>query len=441
MPLSDLLRNKTFRTLVEVQAVLDDRDEVLNKSPMTRSPYQVLAIAMLWLVTSEESKPKIIKQLNDIIQHHLGESQIIKVTDLNQLANEIDWKAHAKELNMSSESFLKLTLTKEVAEKLKLAFEKLGVTDFLTNIIKIDTKKVLVVTTTIQHKYLWAETFGDSSKRFWTVPSEAYEFSDDLIKELEGIKHEMSVKGLDKFHKDLGAFQVSANKWKIYATEKVKDSYHVSIAHGMLPELKAALAENTKINLGLYSVFIGATLEGDFLIESVIVELEGSSYFNKEGAGVMQEQRVICEGCCGPSYKGMEQEYTSFTIKIGHLYALFVDSLIAINYDGSPKESVSANKPLILLKGVALEGGEKESFVRQGLEDWMPGFPERVKTVVDIYPHPISHRDVMASLCAIQPPLMGSVRDVSLFAPLKAPAASGSAEPDVLEESTAKRFH
>ncbi len=394
--LKTLITNPTFKTLAYIQAALDDSDDVLRATPMTRSPYHLLALLMMWLLVSQESKSNIIKRINEYQRAHLESSKPLTIVDLDTFTSQLGWEQLVSELNISSSSFFKLTLPQNVILQLQAIGAKAHIPqDFLTRSLQAGAPQEIIVTTTICQQFKWAETFDDYFQN-WYVPQSTFQLSNDFKSLLLKMKAELSPTEQEQSVKQIGAFCITANRKKTFSEKPVSDSYGVRILHHDSSELAAQIPKNTKINQGLYSAFEGATLKGDVPITAVQVELEGSSYFNQNGVGVEQTQRVFMDGCAMLQRQQQEQEYIHFDIEVSEVHALFVDSLIAIHFS-EPCESeltalsLAAENPFISLMGALIDKHEtpyKEDSHHHASNP-------NIKEIIKIYPDRMTHRAVL----------------------------------------------
>ncbi len=405
--LKNLLDNSTFKTLAQLQALLDEQDAVLKNSLMTRSPYQLLALLILWLITQEECKIDVIKQINSIIHTLLPPESVedITVDALNTLTSQLNWATLAQELNTSSTNFFKLTLPQKVIANLKVFVDNTNLMpkEFLASIIdetRAASVNTVKITTTINQQFKWIESF-DKHYNSWHIPKSAYNLSKGLLTELDTLKKEITDSDNTSLSKQIGVFNIKVSRIKTLSLTPIEDTLLVSILNDGLDELKAKLSEKTRINSGLYSAFEHTKLLGEFEIKQIKVELGGNSYFNCTGVGVEQTQIALLETCCGYAGKYNKVEYLHFDIEIGSVHALFTDSLIAINFpkgaDKNKHKNKSQNKNISQDLFISLQGFptqiHKEPSEQNSYEQLISN---KTHNVVTLYSDALSSFSVMA---------------------------------------------
>lgn len=382
--LNALLRDPTFRILVKTQAIQDDQDPVLMQSQMTRSPYQLLALLLLWEITTEKSKAEVVKQINKICsQQGLASSAFITVTKLNELNRKVDWQKIATDLDNSSGQFCTLLLPKQVIENLKKT--KSISPEFLAKIVKEELLDKCTIITTIDQRLEWVEPFY-SRRDSWVIPKETFTLSPGLIQACQKIKTKEEVVSSIP----IGAFKISAKKMIMESHDPVPDTYAVTIKKGNSDKLIAELKEQTPINTGLYAAFKNATLRGEFPVVAIDVVLDGKAFLDANGVGVEQTQYVQMSGCCGPSFEVKpKQEYFHFDIEVMDVHVLF-DSKIAVNFSES-KRAVSSSEQFniqdifISLNGYLVKAEKRDEFESR-LKD---------RRSIKIYPESLSHQAVI----------------------------------------------
>lgn len=391
--LRSLLVNPTFAILIQAQAVLDDKDTVLQKSQMTRSPFQLLALPIMWLLATKGSKKGIVKRINENVHSALGASKNITVSDLDNLTNQLDWKKLAVELNASPTSFFKILLPKQVFRNVKIPQIP---TEFLNAIIKEGSSDQIEISTTINQHFKWVDKLSNHDEH-WSVPSSTFTLSKGLLAALEKIKPQVPQEEKKSADFTIGTFNIKAYRCKTYSKTPVEDAYGVKIFNAALTEFRAELPKDSLINSGLYSAFVGATLQGELPVLAIAVKLAGESYFNQYGVGVEQTQKILASGCCGRESIKEEQYYFYFDIVVTSTHALFANSLIAINYS-QPNQQITLSKEnvdrdvFITLFGVPVTPGKALS--NDDLK-FCRSMHQQSIDVVELHTHPLSHCSVL----------------------------------------------
>ena len=179
-----LAKHPVFKALAQVQAYLDDRDDVLSQGPMTRSPYHLVAFLISWKLTDDSSKQGVLKRLQAISARTPFKLANLQEHDLDDLIESIDWHELFNELREVQPDFLQLVLPPKLVDAVNSQDDGFF-TVLKDKIIPGKDDNIIKIITSLSQESPWKTPFEERycpllERRTWLVESDTYALAPSL---------------------------------------------------------------------------------------------------------------------------------------------------------------------------------------------------------------------------------------------------------------------
>ncbi|MFA6301924.1 MAG: hypothetical protein WC627_02185 [Legionella sp.] len=355
--LTNVMNNPVMRYLSKIQAYLDDQDIQLKQSPITRSPYHIIAFLISWKLIDNQAKPFVITQLQNILQATpISVNPILTKENVDTFINTINWPDLLAELKYLHPKFIELELPPEVFAAVQNHKDSFYSSLKSHQLITQGQPKIYKIKTTLNQDGSWKTPFKErycpiTKKVTWMVEDDTFTLSDSLISLIKQQANAQKTPG--EIQTELGVFTIttSVNLRKTAISGSGTFCYELFIENQEKKQLQ--LEYKNKIDLGLYQAFIGCNFRiGSFLsdaIDNVSVEYNANSKIDRIGSQVRQQQEVrLDEGCSGPSNELFQHEVrdVTATILVNSIFALYKTVQIGVHFDVVKHQLAQQNKDI-----------------------------------------------------------------------------------------------